>query len=287
MKRRDFVCQSMLGGGWLAAGQSANAAAVNENLNGPSKVTSEFLSMSPVERFRQLMRVQRSALDDDDILHWYHFTMVAVPANAVPVPVVRWEGIEFSRHERIGETAYRMHGHNLSFPRDLHSGEFVDRVLNPVTRKIVEVPPMALIEDPGIVRSFEGVVTLDAPSAKPRPELRVIRRENDWIKVDAIRVPPETWPVTFLEMGTEATPKSLFDDPTNLWLPSEVSGAYVFPWPQLMQMGGVPGHMFAAWSGCKLRTVESLPDDFVRRAEQGYAHLLQVDRTPFSRPLPT
>jgi hypothetical protein len=287
MKRRDFVFSSMLGGGgYLAATQRVHASSINENVGGPSKVASDFLMMSPVEQFKQLMRVQRSILDEDDILHWYHFTMVAVPADAVPIPVVRWEGIEFSRHERIGDTVYRLHGHNLSFPRDLHSGEFVDRVRNPVTRQVVDVPPMALTEDPGIVRSLEGVVTLDAPGAKPRPELRVIRRENDWIKVDAIRVPPETWPVTFLEMGTEATPVSLYNDPDNLWLPSEVSGAYVFPWPKWMQMGEIPGHMFATWSGCKLRTVDALPSEFIRRAEQGYAHLLHVDRTPFSQPLP-
>jgi hypothetical protein len=63
--------------------------------------------MSLAENFRPWMRVQRSMLDDDDILYWYHFTMVAVPENAVPAPVVRGEGIELSRHERIDDTVYR------------------------------------------------------------------------------------------------------------------------------------------------------------------------------------
>lgn len=62
-------------------------------------------------------------------------------------------------------------------------------------------------------------------------------------------------------------------------------GAYVFPWPKWMQMGDTPGHMFASWSGCKLRDVSQLPTDFIQRAESGYGHLLTVDRSPFARPL--
>ena len=37
--------------------------------------------------------------------------------------MVRWEGIEFSRHQKIGPDRYRLHGHNLSFPRELRSGD--------------------------------------------------------------------------------------------------------------------------------------------------------------------
>jgi hypothetical protein len=248
--------------------------------------TSSFVQLDPVEQFRQVMRIQRSLEDADDILHWYHFVMVAVPEKATPKAVVRWEGIEFSRHERIGENRYRMHGHNLSFPRDLQTGEFVDSVVNPVTGRRVDVPPMALTEDPGLIRAPEGTITLDRPTAPPRPDYRVLRRESDVVKVDAIRVPPDTWPVTFLETGYEATPAALFDDPSNRWLPSEVSGAYVFPWPKWMQMGDAPGHMFATWSGYKLRSVDQLPEEFRRRAERDRPQLLHVDRAAFRRPLP-
>ena len=133
-----------------------------------------------------------------------------------------------------------MHGHNLSFPRDLDSGEFVDAVMNPVTKTRVAVPPMALVNDPGNISSPEGIVSLDNPTAPPRPKYGMIRREGDFVKIDAIRVPPATWPVTFIEMGYESTPAKLFDDPSQLWLPTDVSGAYVFPWPEWMQMGDRP-----------------------------------------------
>lgn len=282
MKRRELVPAMM-------AGIAAGAAAMTLPQAGASTPRrgmglSQFMALDPVENFRQAMRLQRSLEDADDILHWYHFIMVAVPLNATPKPVVRWEGIEFSRHQKIAENRYRMHGHNLSFPRDLKSGAFVSEVRNPVTGKIVAVPPMALTQDPGLVRSPSGVITLDKPTLPPRPDYKVLRRENGFVKVDGIRVPPDSWPVTFLEMGTEAAPAALFDDPSQRWLPTEVSGAYVFPWPAWMQMDGASGHMFAAWSGCKLRSIDELPDEFRRRAERDFPELLSVDRRAFDRP---
>lgn len=266
-----------------AAARAGHAAA---DYGSSRRWTSSFLELDPVQRFRAAMRIQRSVEDEADILHWYHFVMIAVPVGMAPQPVVRWEGIELSRHRRIGENRYRLHGHNLSFPRDLHSGAFVDEALNPVTKKRVAVPPMALTEDPGMIRSVEGNVSLDRPQAAPRPPYAVIRREGNVVKCDAMRVPPASWPVTFIETGYEASPAELFDDARQLWLPADVSGAYVFPWPKWMDMGDAPGHMFATWSGYKLRSVEQLPAEFRARAEREFPQLLQVDLRAFDRPVP-
>jgi len=291
--RRDAIAALLAGGTaatlaampGLATAAAPAPARPQGSLPAGDRWTSSFLLLDPVQRFRQALRVQRSLDDQADILHWYHFIMVAVSLNATPKAVVRWEGIEFSRHEKIAENRYRLHGHNLSFPRDINTGEFVDSVLNPVTRKSVVVPPMALTGDPGMVRSPAGVISLDKPSAAPRPDYKMLRREGGFVKVDAIRVPPDTWPVTFLEMGFESSPAALFDDPTQAWLPSDVSGAYVFPWPKWMEMGDAPGHMFAAWSGYKLRSIDELPAEFRERAERDYPQLLSVDRKPFSKPI--
>lgn len=284
MNRRELLPLMFAG---YAAG-STNLVGAPAAVDGvrSQRGVSEFMTLDPVENFRQAMRLQRSLEDDDDILHWYHFIMVAVPLNATPKAVVRWEGIELSRHQMLSENRYRMHGHNLSFPRDLKTGQFVSEVVNPVSGMVVPVPPMALTQDPGLVRSPAGVISLDRPSTPPRPDYKVMRRENGFVKIDGIRVPPDSWPVTFLEMGTESTPADAFDDPKNRWLPTEVSGAYVFPWPTWMQMGDTPGHMFAAWSGCKLRSIEELPDEFRRRAARDFPELLRVDRRAFDRAIP-
>jgi hypothetical protein len=261
---------------WLTAGATGAKAPTG-------RWTSSFIRLDPVEQFRQTLRLQRSLKDADDILHWYHFMMFAVPADSPTVPVVRWEGIELSRHELIGENRYLMHGHNLSYPRDLHTGEFVDRILNPLTGQRIPIGPMRLTEDPGLIRSPEGTLTLDRLGQPPRQDYRVLRREGGYVKIDTIRVPPATWPTPFIEGGFEGTPAELFDDPSLLWLPTQVSGAYVFPWPEWMQMGKAPGHMLGIWSGHKLRSVDELPDEFRLRAEREDAPLLSVDRRPFAR----
>ena len=240
-----------------AAASPGVAAAAAPGAAPPSPWASTFLELGPVEQFRQVMRLQRSLTDADDILHWYHFIMFAVTPDRPTAPVVRWEGIELSRHQRIGEDRYRLHGHNLSYPRDLQTGAFVDEVLNPLTGQRVPIGPMRLTEDPGLIRSPEGTLTLDRIGQAPKQDYRMLRREG--------------------------APAALFDDPSQLWLPTQVSGAYVFPWPKWLQMGDVPGHMLGIWSGHKLRSVGELPDEFRLRAEREDPQLLKVDRALFAR----
>lgn len=271
---------AMPAAGKLSAQRCAGAVA-------PGSVawTTEFLNFDPVELFRQSWRLQRSLADEDEILHWYHFIMVAVPVGKAPQAVVRWEGIELSRHRRIGENRYRLHGHNLSFAREMATGRFVDEVPNPLTKRMVRPQTMVLTSDPGMWASPEGIVPLDAPHAAPRPKYGMIRREGGIVKIDGIRVPPANWPGTFLEIGTEAAPAALFDDKSLGWLPTDVSGAYVFPYPDWMEMGDAPGHMFAFWSGHKLRRIEQLPAEFLARARAEFPHLLHVDTAQFDRPV--
>lgn len=282
-RRRALAGLGFGAAGFGLAGPAAGMAPDRAQLAGDAVWTSSFLQFDPISQFRNAWRIQRSLADEDEILHWYHFIMVAVPVGRAPQPVVRWEGIELSRHRRIGENHYRLHGHNLSFARDLMTGRFVDEVRNPLTGRMVRPPIMALTEDPGMWASPEGIVPLDSPNAPPRPKYGMIRRERDVVKIDGIRVPPADWPATFLEMGTEATPAALFDDPAQLWLPAEVSGSYVFPYPAWMDMGDAPGHMFAYWNGSKLRSVGQLPSEFVARARATRPDLLAVDAAQFDR----
>ncbi len=277
--------RAALGGLAFAPALAATTVAAATAMRAEPKWTSSFLQFNPVEQFRQSWRIQRSLADEAEILHWYHFIMVAVPVGRAPQAVVRWEGIELSRHRRIGEHRYRLHGHNLSFARDMSTGRFVDQVLNPITGRMVRPGTMALTQDPGMWASPEGIVPLDSPRAAPRPKYGMIRREGDVVKIDGIRVPPANWPGTFLEMGTETTPAALFADDSLDWLPAEVSGAYVFPYPDWMEMGDAGGHMFAYWSGHKLRKVDQLPAEFLARAKKDYPQLLAVDPALFDRPV--
>ena len=267
----------------VALGATGSLAASTDwkRFDGP-RWTSEFLTFDdPVEEFRQRLRIQRSLNEEDTILHWYHFIMFAIPETGRPEPVVRWEGIELSAHRVIAENTIRLHGHNLSFSRNLHDGKWATEVLNPISGKMVTPGSMALTEDPGYIRSHEGTVPLDAPDAPPRKTYSIMRKEGNVIKVDHTRQPPASWPGKFIEMGYEAAPADLYDDASQLWLPAEVSGAYIFPYPAWMEMGDDGGHMLGAWSGYKLRSVDELPADFTERASREYPELLSIDMTKF------
>jgi hypothetical protein len=246
-------------------------------------VSEQFGFHDPLEKMTAEFRLYRDLRDEADVLLWYMFTIFVIAEGVAVKPLVRYEGIEFSHHKRIGEHLYRIHGHNLSFPRDLHSGEFIDSVVNPVTQEKVTVPPTVLTEDPGMLYSPDGKRPLDRPTAQFTPTYSLFRVEDELVKAEQIRVPPDNWMTPFIETSHNWTPRALFQDQSILRLPMGTSGGYVYPYPRWLKMGETRGHMFGIWSGRKLDGPEQLPAQYLARAEAEYPQLLQVDLTPFER----
>ena len=270
-----------------APGAASAAAAPQAKLTQGSRMDSQFLFYEdPAEHQRQSWRILRNIEDDADVLFWYHFTMFTVPEGRRPEPVVRWEGIEFSHHRALRNGAHRLHGHNLSFPRDLRTGRWTDSAVNPVTGETVSIPPMALSEDPGYVYTLDGMVPLDNPGAEPRTRYEQFLVEDDLVKVEQVRLPPANWPATFVETSANWSSRELFENTDLASLPCGTAGGYVFPWPAWLEMGDNPGHMFATWHGRKLDDIGQLPEAFIRRAEPEHSELLAVDLSVFDEPLP-
>lgn len=266
-----------------AAAKKPNAATV---VHGP-RVESGFVFFEdPVEHQRQSYRILRNLNDDADVLFWYHFTMFTVIEGRRPEPVIRWEGIELSHHRKLANGVYRIHGHNLSFPRDLRNGQWTDSAVNPVTGERVDVPPITLTEDPGYVYTPAGVIPLDDPDASPRIRIEQFMIEDDLVKIEQVRLPPASWPATFVETSSNWSSRELFENTDLPSLPAGTAGGYVFPWPAWLQMGDQPGHMFSTWHGRKLSSIDELPLDFLRRATGEHEPLLSVDTSVFERPLP-
>ena len=238
------------------------------------------------ERFEALFRFERDLRDEGEALSWYHFVVYAVPQGGRPVPVVRFEGMEYSYFRRIADLTWRIHAHNLSFPRDLHTQAFVERVTNPVTGESIAPAPMVLLDDPGVLHSPRGYLPLDARSDRWLDTYIVLRREGDLVKIEHIRPKPEGWPVTFIESSVSSVPRAEFDDPRVTSLKFQTSGFYIFPFPKWMNMGDRPGHMIGAWSGRKLGGVAELPVEFAARARAEHPALLSARWGELERPLP-
>jgi hypothetical protein len=253
---------------------------------GPRMESRLFSYDDPAEHLRQSYRILRNSQDNADVLFWYHFTMFTVVDGLAPKPVVRWEGIELSHHKRLAKDTYRIHGHNLSFPRDLQTGRWTNSAVNPVTGAKVNVPPITLTEDPGYLYTPQGAIPLDNPEAPPRIRIEQFLIEDDLVKIEQVRLPPASWPATFVETSTNWCNRDLFEKTDMPSLPTGTSGGYIFPFPAWLDMGEQPGHMFATWSGRKLGSVAELPEEFIRRAEPEHASLLAVDMSAFDRPLP-
>jgi len=106
------------------------------------------------------------------------------------------------------------------------------------------------------------------------------------VKIEQVRLPPASWPATFVETSSNWSPRALFEDTELLSLPAGTAGGYVFPWPDWLNMGARPGHMFATWSGRKLATIDELPMEFLQRATTEHEQFLKIDMTVFDIPLP-
>ncbi len=272
-------------------GASAEPAFANtgpgNSLVGPQvkgePITMEFLHFDDkVEHFRQTMRVLRSTEDNADIVFWYHHMAFVVPLNQRPQPVARFEGMEFTRHERVGEDTYLHHGHNLSYPRHLKTGAFSDTAINPVTGKQVKVPgfiPHTL--GPTHLLTPQGVYWTGNPSPEPTTGYYMFHQDGTHVVMDWNREPPHYAPPNFMETSFARVSASDFMDQNITMLMTITNGSYVFPYPDWMEMGDRPGHMLITWSGFKLHSIEELPTEFRDRVEKEMPHRLEIDRTAF------
>lgn len=236
------------------------------------------------EKFRALFRLERDLRDQGTTVSTYQFITYALPQGARPQPIVRWEGMEFSYFRRVGDLTWRIHAHNVSYPRDLHSGEFTSRARNPFTNEILEIAPMKLLNDPGVLHGPKGYLPLDAKSINWLDTYHVMRTEGSLVKSEHIRPTPDGWPTMFIESSCSTVSRKDFFDDSVTALPYQTSGFYVFPFPAWMRMGERPGHMLGAWSGRRaVGGVRDLPREFRERVARENPELLEPRWTEFDR----
>lgn len=275
----------LLGAGALTAASPADAA--SSKSGGLDPIESSFVEFpDEMSRFRAHMRFERDLRDQGEVTSWYHFTQYLVTPGFRPTPIIRFEGLEYSYLRRIGRETWRVHGHNMSFPRDLRTGKFSDAATNPVTGETLKVEPMFLTGDPGMLHSPRGFLTLDRQQPQWVAPNLMFRLEGELIKMEQIRPVPESWPKMFIETSCSFVPRREFDNARITSLLYQTSGFYIFPFPKWMNMGDRPGHMLGAWSGRKLRGAHELPAEFRARAQRDRPDLLEARWEAFEKPIP-
>lgn len=286
LNRRDFVAVATGAAGGLAAPTASSQNAVSPPV---SQVVSEFLEFDDeVAEFKAHMRMERDwVAEQGTTLTWYHWMVFVIPGGRRPEPLVRYEGIEFSYFRHVGKHNYRIHAHNLSFPRDLKTNRFTDSVVNPITGERVEIPVSLLLNDPGTIGGPQGFRNLNG-NGSTQQVYRQFRVENDLIKLDSVRSAPPDWPATHIENSCQWVEFDLFANETITSLPVHFCGHYAYEYPKWLKMpeANSHGHLSGFWDGKKVNSPAELPRELLDRMEREYPELLSPRWDEFERPVP-
>jgi len=251
------------------------------------KVETTFLDFDdPVERFEAHFRMERDLVEEQGSnLTWYFWLAYIVPEGSSPRPFVRNEGMEYSYFRKVADHTYRIHAHNVSFPRSLETNKYAETLENPITGETVTPEPVVLLNDPGTVHSPKGFRNLsgDGSYVEPYGQFRI---ENDLIKYDSVRTAPPNWPVKHIESSIQWCEYDLFKDTSITGLPTRSTGVYVFPYPEWLNMGDRGGHMLGYWDSVTLNDVSDFPDEFLAKMERDYPELLKPQWAMFDKPAP-
>lgn len=282
--RRKFVASTAIGA--LAGASGASAQSLISVEPPISQVNSEFLYFDdPVKEFRAHMRIERDLVKKQgSTLTWYHWMVFIIPASGRPVPLMRYEGIELSYFRHLGDDIYRIHAHNVSFPRDLRTNKFTDRVVNPITGEEVGAPVSLLLHDPGTIASPIGFRNISGDGT-PQEVYRQFRTEDNLVKLDSIRSAPPDWPSTHIENSCQWVDMDIFANQTITSLPVHFCGHYAFEYYSWLNMPENQGHLSGFWDGKKLNSAAELPREILQRMEQEYPDLLKPRWDDFDKPV--
>lgn len=291
MKRRSFLTATTgaLGAAVAAGATRAQAAAPVGEVSGftTGKVQTEFVNFDdPIDEFEAHFRFERDLVQDQgEALSWYYWLAFIIPENSAPQPLVRFEGMEYSYFRKVADHTYRIHAHNVSYPRSIETNEFCAEVRNPVTGEMIEVEPTILLNDPGTVHSLKGFRNLNGDGSYVVP-YKQFRRQDGKMILDSIRTAPPDWPVRHMESSAIWVPEKTFDDKTVTNLLFQTTGMYVFPYPEWAEMGDRGGNMLGFFDGRKIAGVHEFPDEFHDRVKREYPELLKPRWEEFDRPAP-
>jgi hypothetical protein len=270
----------------MAAGKKGQSglsfASLKEQHSQNGHILYEHLDFTdPAEKMRISQRLE-FGLENDTYVWWYTFVLFGVTPSRSPVRLLRFEGMEMSEWRASGENEYIVHGHNVSFPQEYETGEYISKWKNPLTGTTIKTQPTLLTSDPGRRKTPAGDYDLADKTQTLRPEQTVMRAEGELLHKDGIRTPPDNWPGQFVETNTvTGALKDLLrsDAPS---VAARGSGMWVQPFLKWMGMPKDSGHMVGYFSGRKMPSVEALPKAFYTRLTTEHAPLARVDPEKFT-----
>lgn len=222
-------------------------------------------------RTEALVKMRCSLDPAEHVLLWWEGTLFAQEPGKKAQPLLGFEGYNICRSEKLEDGTWRLVTRELTFYRDLATGQIVDHWDNPFTGERNEVlhvandPVNTVLNAPGrdIPLPFaraggQVMLTLNIPLAYPNP------------------LSPAEFPAESsgpLYVGSEHfmffAPEAAMADPALDQVPVTYGWTRVGPWLPWMKLGQRPGQLLYVGQGTK-RTLDELPEDIRQRIAAQY-----------------
>lgn len=222
-------------------------------------------------RTEALVKMRCSLDPAEHVLLWWEGTLFAQEPGKKAQPLLGFEGYNICRSEKLEDGTWRLFTRELTFYRDLATGQIVDHWDNPFTGERNEVlhvandPVNTVLNAPGrdIPLPFaraggQVMLTLNIPLAYPNP------------------LSPAEFPAESsgpLYVGSEHfmffAPEAAMADPALDQVPVTYGWTRVGPWLPWMKLGQRPGQLLYVGQGTK-RTLDELPEDIRQRIVAQY-----------------
>lgn len=219
-----------------------------------------------------LVKMRCSLDPTEDVLLWWEGTLFAQEPGSKAAPLMGFEGYNICRSEKQADGTWRLVTRELTFYRDLATGQIIDEWNNPFTGQKVEVihvandPVNTVLNAPGrevplpwVTAGDSLMLTLNIPLAYPNP------------------LSPERFPAESsgpMYIGSEHfmffTPRAAMEDTSLSQVPVTYGWTRIGPWLPWMKLGTRDGTLLYIAQGNKRASVDELPDDIRARIARDY-----------------
>lgn len=218
----------------------------------------------------------RCSLDPaESVLTWWKGTIFTQFPEKAPEALFAFEGFNVCRTVPQEDGTWQFLSRELSFYRDLATGELIDTWNNPFTGETNEVlhvandPVSHVFRNrnragepnvyPWIAKGDQLMLTMNVPLTYPNP-------------LSPAEFPEESSGPMYV--GSEHfkffTPRAAIDDPTVLNAPASYGWTRIGPWLPWMKMGTKPGNLLYVAQGMKLPGIGDLPQDIQDRIKRDF-----------------
>jgi hypothetical protein len=222
-----------------------------------------------------------ASLNDEDVPWWYNGTVYAVIGEEQnPQALFTFEGMELYRVAHLDDDTFELTGNTVTFFRSLE-GDWLDDYKNPFTGAVNKVE--AAVQGGGPGRGFNLSVNGIRPTKlreqipdSPLKKWWSVAANYVWMNNETVYPPGLSAPRA--QSQSMFVLVDQFNDAELPRLPSVFSSTVTMPWQDWMDMGDRPGHLLWHAAGAKLPSLDALPVNYRKRAENEYPERMSVAR---------